>query len=58
MSRSDYLFLKEMDATREMRTMGRPDHWMMNGFRQEWNRYIDECVDVDYELIIESEGKL
>ena len=45
MRKSDYMFLLEMDATREARTMGRPDHFMMNGFRQEWNRYMDEYAE-------------
>jgi hypothetical protein len=45
MSRSDFMFLLEMDATREVRTMGRPDHCMMDGFRVEWNKYVDEWLE-------------
>ena len=38
-------FLDEMDATREIRLQGRPDVWQMNGYRREWNAYMDEWVD-------------
>ena len=38
-------FLDWMDSTRNMRTQGRTDAWMMNGYRKEWNRYIDEYYD-------------
>lgn len=45
MSRSDYMFLVEMEKTREERTMGRPGIWQMDGFRNEWNKYMDEWVE-------------
>lgn len=39
------MFLDQMDATREERTMGRPVLWMMNGYREEWYEYVDEWID-------------
>ena len=38
-------YLDWMDRTRNIRTQGRPEIWQMDGYRREWNRYMDEWVD-------------
>ena len=45
MSKDLTMFLDNMDATREARTMPRPEVWMMDGYRIEWYAYVDEWVD-------------
>lgn len=38
-------FLDAMDATREVRTMGRPGIRTYEGYRAEWYEYEDEWFD-------------
>lgn len=45
MSRDVMRFLDKMDATRGLRIKDRPQIWQMDGYRQEWNAYIDEWID-------------
>lgn len=36
-------YLDWMDRTRNIRTQGKPEQ--MDGYRREWNRYMDEWID-------------
>ena len=42
-------YLDWMDHTRGIRNQNRPEIWQMDGYRREWNQYMNEWVEDNYD---------